>query len=186
MASYERGKWSSGSGVVKEFALDQAKARVARLEVERDRLKEERDHYQLKAAKWKAEALSSESGPVKAKAQTFEKSGIRGHDAAVLGPARKHNNDVIVKAEEKENDENAVVYPPTTPLKERDPNKQHKDNSVSVKKQPSSSAKKILSKRWNSFRRNGKERNENAEEDEEPITDFKLTRPKPFNGEAFL
>ncbi len=60
MRVYEKGGWTSGSGVLKEFALDRAKGRVSQLEKESRTLRGERDHYRDKAREWKTRAVAAE------------------------------------------------------------------------------------------------------------------------------
>ena len=57
MARYEKASWSTGSGTVKEFALDTAKLRVKILEEEKAKLEQGQAHYHQTAIKWKSEAM---------------------------------------------------------------------------------------------------------------------------------
>lgn len=56
MARFEKANWSTGSGTVKNFALETAQLRVKELTYENEDLRKEKEHYYQTAFKWKGEA----------------------------------------------------------------------------------------------------------------------------------
>ena len=57
---FSAGHWASGSGVIKDFALDRAKSRVKELDKKVAQMSADVSHYESKAKEWKKKALQAE------------------------------------------------------------------------------------------------------------------------------